>query len=68
MPMLCFHNITIVYIYVVKYHMGEEKEEDRNKDGWAVSTETWELSAQQHMKPMTELAGGELYLPYRPTD
>ena len=22
------------------YHIGEEKEEDRNRDGWTVSTET----------------------------
>ena len=27
-------------------HMGEEDEEDRSRDGWTVSTKTWELSRQ----------------------
>ena len=46
--------------------MGGEKEEEQSKDGLTVSTETLELSRQQNMKSMTELAGGELCLPQRP--
>ena len=48
------------------YHLGVEKEQDRSRDGWTVSTETWELSETQKMKSMTELAGGELCLSPRP--
>ena len=45
------------------YHLGEEKEDDRSRDGWTVSTETREPSERQKMKSMTELAAGELCLP-----
>ena len=48
------------------FHLGEEKEEDRSRDGWTVSTETSDISVQQKMKSMTELAGGELCLTQRP--
>ena len=48
------------------YHPGEESEEDRNRDGWTVSTETWEPSEQQKTRSMTELVGGELCMPQRP--
>ena len=48
------------------YHPGEEREEDRSRDGWTVSTETLEPSERQKMKSMTELAGGELCLLQRP--
>ena len=39
---------------------------DQSRDVRTVSTETCELSGQQKMKSMPELAGGELYLPQRP--
>ena len=45
--------------------VGDEKEDDRSRDGWTVSNETCEPSEQQKMKSMTELAGGELCLPQR---
>ena len=44
-------------------YLGEESEEGRSPDGWAVSTGTREPSEQQQMKSMTELAGGESCLP-----
>ena len=50
----------------IVYHPGEESEEDRSRDGWTVSTETWEPSERRQTRSMTELAGGELCLPLRP--
>ena len=45
---------------------GRRKKEERSRDGWTVSSGTWELSGRQKMKSMTELATGELSLPQRP--
>ena len=53
----------VIYLW---YHLRDKEEEDRSRDGWTVSTGTWELSRQQKTKSMTELAGGELCLPQRP--
>ena len=38
----------------------------RKTEAETVSTETWEISGQEKMTSMTELAGGELCLPQRP--
>ena len=46
------------------YH--PESEEDRSRDGCAVSTGTRESSGRQPMKFMTKLAGGELCLSQGP--
>ena len=47
------------------YHLRDESEEGRSRDGWTLSTGTREPS-EQNMKSMTELVGGELCLPQRP--
>ena len=38
----------------------------RGRDGWNVSTETWQPSERRKTRTMTALAGGELCLPQRP--
>ena len=39
------------------YNPVEEEESDHSEDGWIVSTETRELSGQQNMNYMAEVAG-----------